>query len=172
MEKSARLLFDEMLKKTCTWCRVFGIDSSYAKDVKDDELLGMAEGEGLALVSRDEELCDRARKKGIVCVFIQNDMLEEQIAQIVRELGLQLNFPDGSRCPACNHELRTVGKDSVKDRVPGNAWELNEAFWLCDGCMKAYWRGGHWENITRIFENVRALLEQTNKKPTATKREC
>lgn len=163
MEK--KLLFDEMLKRTCTWLRIFGVDCRYEKGRDDDELLEIAEKEGYILITKDEKLSQRCVKRGVGTVFIRNGTLEGQVAQVVRDLGLELSFPERTRCPDCGAMLRIAGKEEVKGKVPEGAYNDNTEYWLCDRCGKAYWRGGHWENITRIYGNVEALLKQTNKKP-------
>lgn len=159
-----KLLFDEMLKKACAWMRIFGIDSAYAGGRDDDALLKAALDGGLVLATRDVELAKQCAAHGARCVLVRSDKAEAQIAQIAEELGLEFGFPEESRCPACNGELRAAGKKEAEGKVPDNVFAQNEEYWVCVGCGKIYWRGGHWANITRIFENVKAALKQTNKK--------
>ncbi|MFH1393927.1 MAG: Mut7-C RNAse domain-containing protein [Candidatus Micrarchaeota archaeon] len=163
MEK--KLLFDEMLKRPCTWLRIFGLDCRYEKGRGDDELLEIDRDEGYTLITKDEALSRRCTKEGVRTVLIKNGSLEEQIAQVVSELDLELSFPDRTRCPACGSLLDVAGKEEMRGKIPEKTYENNNEYWICCMCGKAYWRGGHWMNITRIFGNVEALLKQTNKKP-------
>lgn len=162
--QNPRLLFDEMLKSACTWMRIFGIDSTYGKGRGDSELLKAALEDGYALITRDAELAKRCSAKGGRCVLVRSVARDGQLAQVAKELGLEFRFPEETRCPACNGELKQAGKKDAKGRVPEKVYAQNKEFWACGGCGKVYWRGGHWVNITRIFKNVEAALGQTNKK--------
>ncbi len=147
-----RLIFDEMLRRTATWCRIFGVDSRYVRDVPDSEILKIAEDENRVLVTRDEKLAELCRTK---VVLLKNDRLEDQLNQLKSELGGIFTFPEKTRCPACNGRLEIVDKEKVKDRVVDNVYKQNEKFWECEECGKVYWEGSHWKNITRIFKNIK-----------------
>jgi len=150
-----RLLFDEMLKRTATWCRIFGVDSAYIQDVADNELLKTAKEEGRIVVTRDEELAERCRTANVRTILLKNDKLEDQLDQLKSELGSIFTFPEKTRCPACNGELKIADKEQVKEKVIDNVYKQNEKFWACKECGKVYWEGSHWKNITKIFKNIK-----------------
>ena len=146
-----RLIFDEMLNRTATWCRIFGVDSRYVKGIPDSEILKIAKDEKRILITRDEKLAEMCKK----AVLLKNDKLEDQLNQLKSELGDIFTFPEKTRCPACNGELEIVDKEKVKDKVVDNVYKQTEKFWLCKECGKVYWEGSHWKNITRIFKNIK-----------------
>jgi len=150
-----RLIFDEMLKRTAAWCRIFGVDGLHAKDMDDSEILKTAKSEERILVTRDEELAKRCESAGMRVIMLKNDKLEDQLNQLKSELGNIFTFPDKTRCPACNGELEITDKEKVKGKVIDNVYEQNEKFWVCKECGKAYWEGSHWKNITRIFKSIK-----------------
>ena len=150
-----RLLFDEMLKRTVTWCRIFGIDSRYVKDMTDSEIIKTAKQEQRIVITRDEELADRCRAHDIKFILLKSDKLEEQLSQLKSVFGDVFSFPEKTRCPACNGELEIVGKEEVKEKIPGNVYKKKEKFWVCKECEKIYWEGSHWKNITRIFKSIK-----------------
>ncbi|MDD5171485.1 MAG: Mut7-C RNAse domain-containing protein [Candidatus ainarchaeum sp.] len=153
-----KFLFDEMLKRTASWCRIFGLDVEFLPGKTDSALLEYAETNKLVFVTRDVELAERCAKHGVTRIFVTSDDREEQIAQIVRETGARLSFPDETRCPDCNGMLAVADRASVEGDVPEKVAERNERFWRCTACKKVYWEGGHWKNITRVYEKVKALL--------------
>lgn len=153
-----RFLFDEMLKRTASWCRIFGLDVEFLTGKSDSELLEYAKTSKLVFVTRDNELAKRCAKNGVICVFVASDVREEQIAQIVKESGAKLTFPDDTRCPECNGKLAVVDGASVNGEVPESVSSQETRFWRCGGCKKVYWEGGHWKNITRVHGRVRELL--------------
>ncbi len=150
-----RLIFDEMARRTATWCRIFGVDSVYAKDFSDSKILKTAKEENRIVVTRDGELAGRCRAADVKVVLLKTDKFEDQLNQLKSELGDIFTFPENTRCPACNGELDIVDKDEVKDRVIDNVYEQNEKFWICKNCGKIYWEGSHWKNITRIFKSIK-----------------
>lgn len=154
-----KFLLDEMLKKTATWCRIFGLDSEFLSGRGDSELLAYAKKNDLIFVTRDLELSLRCEKQRIKCIFVRSEAVEEQIAQIVKDTGTELTFPDKTRCPKCNGELGIVTKEDINREVPENVL-THQRFWKCKNCNKIYWEGSHWSNITKQYEKVKKLLSE------------
>jgi len=160
-----KLVLDEMLGRLAKWLRIFGIDTDYAKGISDGEVLSIAKQGGRILVTRDEPLSGRCIKQGIGCHLLRSDKLEEQLAELKSELKLEFTFPEKTRCPACNHPLKTVSSLEVSGLVHENVQKRFDSFWLCSKCNKAYWEGSHWRNLTRIFNEANRLAaKQTYKK--------
>lgn len=153
-----KLLFDEMLKRTVSWCRILGIDSEFLSGKSDTALLEYAKNKKLIFVTRDAPLYQRCVKAGVSCLLIKSDVIEEQIAQIVKETGAVISFPEKTRCAACNGELDVVSRESVKAEVPETTYETQNKFWKCRSCGKIYWEGGHWRNIRKVYDKVKELL--------------
>jgi len=149
-----KLLLDEMLKRTTKWLRIFGIDTEHAAGRDDDALLEVAGKDGRILVTKDVELFARCQKRKLDCHFLKSNKLEDQLAELQDSLAFRFTFPDKTRCPACNAELRIVSGLEVEGLVEASVLEHHKKFWKCPGCGKVYWEGSHWKNITRIFECV------------------
>lgn len=152
-----KLLFDEMLKNLASWFRILGFDSAFSSGKSDSQLLHLAMKEGRTLVTRDLPLTLRCEKHGVGFVFIKSDIIEEQIAQVLRETGLRPIFPNFTRCASCNGELADAPKEGLAGKVPANTLEHHERFWRCKTCGKIFWEGGHWKNIRRIYEKALEL---------------
>lgn len=152
-----RLLFDEMLRRLASWCRILGIDSEFLPGKSDSALLLYAQKNGMALITRDFPLASRCEKRGVRFILIKSDRIEEQIAQILRESGAAVSFPEKTRCASCNGELGVVQKEGVADSVPPNVLAGHEKFWRCTKCGRVFWEGGHWKNITRIYGEAKKL---------------
>jgi len=150
-----RLIFDEMLKRTATWCRIFGVDSAYIRDVPDSAIIKTAKDESRILVTRDERLAHEAKNQGAETILLESDSLDQQLSRLKAALGDIYTFPEKTRCPACNGELGIVEKEKIKEKVPENVYRQNDKFWVCKECGKAYWEGGHWKNITKIFKSIK-----------------
>ena len=153
-----KLLFDEMLKSLASWSRILGIDSRFYPGKSDSELLVMARKEGLILVTRDVRLNIRCQSSGVRSILIKQDSIEEQIAQLLSESGAEVTFPEKTRCAKCNGELLDAPPDSIKGDVPEAVLKTHARFWRCSSCRSVYWEGGHWKNITRIYEKAKAMM--------------
>jgi uncharacterized protein with PIN domain len=157
-----KFLFDEMLKRLASWCRILGLDSAFYSGKGDTALIALAKKEGRIVVTRDLALSLRCEKAGLRCVFIKSDDIVEQIAWLVKDTGAQgeISFPEKTRCASCNGELEAVGRDAMRagGKLPENVIEHHERFWRCLSCGKVYWEGGHWRNIMRLYEQAKAKM--------------
>ena len=153
-----KLVFDEMLKRTATWCRILGIESEYFTDKTDSELLEYAKSNNFVLVTRDVQLASRCKKHEVKCIFIKSNVVEEQIAQIISDSGVEVSFPERTRCPVCNGELEVVSPESLKDEIPEDVYASKKKVWKCKNCGKAYWEGSHWKNIEKFYQRIKKLL--------------
>lgn len=158
MAEEVRLLFDEMLKNLAHWCRILGVYSEFITGKSDTQLLEYARKKGLIFVTRDFPLYERCKKKGMACVLVKDEPLEDQLVQVLSETGAEVTFPEKTRCASCNGELEVVDKGSLAGQVPEKTFETQERFWKCGKCGKIFWEGSHWRNIGRIFKDVRERL--------------
>jgi hypothetical protein len=153
-----KLLFDEMLKSLASWARILGIYSDFYSGKNDSELLSIARKEELILVTRDLRLHIRCQTAGVKSILIKSDAIEEQLAQLLKESGAVVTFPEKTRCAKCNGELVDASADDVKADVPDAVAKTHSKFWRCSSCKRVYWEGGHWKNILRIYEKAKAIM--------------
>ena len=146
-----KFLVDAMLGRLAKWLRIMGYDTAYFRQVEDHDLVRIARAEGRTLLTRDREL---TRRKGVTSLFVQSDKFEEQVRQLLRDVGLKTDR-DYSRCALCNTLLRPVDKEQVKDRVPPYVLRRHLYFSLCPECDKVYWRGTHWQRMQQRIEELR-----------------
>ena len=149
--RTMKLLLDGMLGRLAKWLRLLGYDTAYFPDLDDHELVRLARAQGRVLLTRDREL---TRRRGLTCLLVESDELEEQIQQVISDLNLKTERPF-SRCPVCNTLLQEVEKPSVKGRVPPYVFRTKEHFNLCPECGRIYWRGTHWDNMRQEMARIR-----------------
>jgi len=152
--RAMKLLLDGMLGRLAKWLRLLGHDTAYLPDLDDNELVRQARAQGRILLTRDREL---TRRRGLNCLLIESDELEEQLHQVVSELRLETKQPF-SRCPVCNTPLQQIEKSLVKTRVPPYVFRTKEHFSLCPGCDRIYWRGTHWANMRQEMARIQSGL--------------
>jgi len=146
-----------MLGSLARWLRFLGYDTLYPEAMGDTAILQLAKREGRLLLTRDKELSGRARDGGRL---VRSDVLDDQIAQVKAELGLDLCGQKLlSRCSLCNTVLDAISKEEAGPAgVPAPVLHRHDRFWRCPGCGQLYWPGSHYE---RIMEKI-GELEKTS----------
>ena len=143
------LLADAMLGRLCKWLRILGYDTVYALSWSDHQIAARARAQDRVVLTRDREL---AKRKGIRCLLIRSQNLEEQIAYVLEAFGLPPD--DRIRCPQCNTLWVVAWPQQVQDRVPRHVLNTQTKFALCPTCDKVYWPGTHWDNIQSTLERI------------------
>ncbi len=146
-----RFVADHMLGRLAKWLRILGYDTVYSPSLDDPDLVRISQAEGRLLLTRDTGI---ARRKGVDCLLVNSDKLDEQLAQVVRHCGLHLDGELMSRCLRCNEVLDEVHRETARDRVPPYVWQTQSQFRRCPACSRLYWRGTHWD---KMRERIAAL---------------
>ncbi len=157
-----KFLVDSMLGHIAMWLRLLGYDTYYEIDADDTHLLTLAANDHRILITRDIELCNRAKSKSIPCILLENNSHEEQLAYVIAAYNLRrIPDPNFSRCVHCNGKLIKVDKEHVKNRVPEKVYNYHEVFWVCLKCNQVYYVGKHWKNILEFFKKVNSILDKS-----------
>jgi uncharacterized protein with PIN domain len=143
-----------MLGRLAKWLRLLGIDTVYAGRLSDHQIAAIARAEGRVVLTRDREM---TRRKGIRSLYVDSQVLDEQLVQIVGELGLSLEGESErrpARCSVCNQPLVRVSRDEARSQVPPYVWQTQSLFHRCPKCERIFWPGTHWEHIQETIERT------------------
>ena len=160
-----RFLVDGMLGGLARRLRVLGYEVRYDASAKDNDLLTIAGEENMLLLTRDEELYQRALAKKIASALVVGETEEERLAQMASSFGVRLdtNMAE-TRCPECGASLIEKSKSDIANEVPEESLKTYDQFWKCSNqsCEKVYWVGSHWKQIRHTLEEAAKLarLEQ------------
>lgn len=136
------------------WLRAIGYEAHWRADIDDGELLEQAQELAACLLTTDSLLMERGvLRDGIIpALWIPPSLKKrEQLALVVRELQLPIREP---RCMACGGEFIKVDKEGARSRIPPKTYLWLNEFFECTGCHKLFWRGTHWERISRDLERI------------------
>jgi uncharacterized protein with PIN domain len=148
-----RFLVDAMLGHVARDLRLLGLDARYAGGLDDPAVLGLAQRDGLRLITCDAALARRARS--LLHLRVRSRYREEQVREVLRSLPRNVAVAPFSRCLACSEPLRRLSGAQAARFVPDHvAWSAEE-FWYCRGCRKAYWRGSH---VSGLEQRARDLI--------------
>ena len=149
-----------MLGGLARWLRMLGYMTEYDGEADDNSLLLSSEIPDTVLLTRDEELYNRALAKGIHSILLVGGREEARLGQLARTLGISLEMDMATtRCPECGSELHEVSKVQAATAVPAKSLELYDRFWRCSNasCEKTYWVGSHWKQIRHTLEEARKM---------------
>ena len=139
---------------------MLGYETQYEPNIDDDSLLQRSQVDETVLLTRDEELYKRAKKRNITSVLVLGDAEDVRLAQLAKNLGISLEINMAStRCPACGSTISEISKDEAAKSVPATSRKLYDRFWRCTNeiCAKTYWVGGHWKRIRETLEEARRV---------------
>jgi hypothetical protein len=142
-----------MLGALARWLRALDVDVAYDPALDDAALVARAVAEGRTILTRDRRLTERRLARNHL--LIRSDDVDEQVRQVVAELGLR---PEPGRflgrCLRCNTPLETIDAEQARARVPPWVARTHEEFRACPACGRVYWRGTHVERMARRMEKM------------------
>ena len=152
-------LVDAMLGNIAKKLRLLGYDSEYFSDIDDSKLIEKARIENRIILSKDQNLINRARKNELSSVYITKENEIEQFLEILESTHLKFDKISGNtaRCTKCNSHTSQINKTEIKNKVPLGVLENNDEFWKCDGCDQIYWEGTHIKNLQEFVNKIRQL---------------
>jgi uncharacterized protein with PIN domain len=153
-----KFIADGMLGKLTRWLRMLGQDVKYSNQFEDEELIATANKEHRVLLTRDLELYQRARAKGIDAFYVEGRTEAEKLAELAKRFDFPLVIDlKCSRCPRCNTKIRPTPKEELAGKVEKNTFIYYDEFWKCPKCGHIYWQGAHWEGIHATLEKAKKL---------------
>ena len=152
-------LVDAMLGNIAKKLRLLGFDSEYFSDIDDSKLIEKARIENRIILSKDQNLINRAKKNELSSVYITKENEIEQFLEILESIHLKFDKISGNtaRCTKCNSLTSQINKTEITNKVPLGVLENNDKFWKCDGCDQIYWEGTHIKNLQKFVNKIRQL---------------
>ncbi len=155
-----KFVVDGMLGGLARWLRMLGYIVDYDSRTNDDNLLRIADEENMVLLTRDEQLYERAQAKNLSSLLVLGETEGERLGQLARVMGISLVIEMAeTRCPECGSRLNEVSKEDVSSVVPAASLKMYSQFWRCTSveCGKVYWVGSHWKQIHHTLEEARRI---------------
>lgn len=155
-----RFVVDGMLGGLARWLRMLGHVVNYDSNRDDNSLLRIANEQGMILLTRDEELYNRAQARNIPSLLVMGETEERRLGYLAKALDISLDIDMAeTKCPECGSELIRVSQDEVSNAVPVASLKKYSKFWKCanSDCGKVYWVGSHWKQIRQTLEEARRV---------------
>ncbi len=134
---------------------MMGYDTLFFSGGDDSDMIATALAEDRVLLTRDTRIMQRrlVTTGRLKAVFIQSEEPEQQMRQVLKTLELDIRFRPFALCLECNRPLVERSRRQVKDRVPPYVLKTQQQYMECPACGRIYWRGTHWQAMSRKLES-------------------
>jgi uncharacterized protein with PIN domain len=147
-----RFLLDCHLGRLTSRLRMLGFDCLYRNDYTDAEIAASLESDERILLTRDRRLLMRKSVVYGYCLRSLNSRV--QLFEVVRRFDLAGRVTPFRRCLRCNHPLESVEKSVILGRLEPLTRKYFDEFHACPVCGQIYWKGSHYEQMTKLLEEI------------------
>lgn len=147
-----RFILDNHLGRLAAYLRMMGFDTLYRNSYQDEELARVSNEEDRILLTRDRRLLMRSLvRRG---AWMRSQDPKQQLVEVIRRYHLSGLFRPFQRCLRCNHPLEGVSKEQVLSRLEPLTKLYYDEFHICPSCGQIYWKGSHFEMMSKFLEKV------------------
>ena len=136
-----KFIADVMLGRLAKRMRLLGLDVLYGRTLNDNEIIHLSLEQDRVILTRDKALGDRPLAENHL--FINSDLVQKQIDQVLSSFPLGTLLDPFSRCSECNNPLDRITREEAQDLVPHHVYENKYLFLHCPQCKRTYWQGTH-----------------------------
>jgi hypothetical protein len=151
--RETKFVADVHLGRLARYLRLVGFDTLYDNNWHDGELTQLSSNEGRILLTRDIELLKRSSVTH--GYYVRSDDPQRQVLEVTRRFHLDQDLRPLTRCMTCNGLLSPVDKTAVAHRLPPGTRDTFDDYSRCSECGRIYWRGSHYEELTRVIDAVK-----------------
>jgi len=150
--REPKFIADVNLGKLARKMRLLGFDTSYSNNFSDKEIIRQAIKEKRTILTRDVGLLKvKTVTRGY---WVRSVYANEQTMEVVKKFDLFNLIQPFTRCSVCNGLLHPVAKEQVIAELPERTKRYFNEFYRCTGCARVYWKGTHYQKITRFIEDL------------------
>ncbi len=150
-------LFDRMLGKLCRRMRLLGFDSELNPESEQGRFLVKADREKRLAVTMSRRKTDRP---GTPPLVLRSRGVNQQVIELLGALNPTPRLEPFTRCLECNSVLEDLPGEKAPGRVPRDIIENLDSFKVCPGCRRVYWKGSHFEAMSRTIGKITQKLKQ------------
>jgi uncharacterized protein with PIN domain/sulfur carrier protein ThiS len=155
--REPRFIADVHLGSLSKYLRMLGFDVLYKNKFSDAEIIGISLNEKRTILTRDRELLKN--NKITHGYWVRTAGTEEQVKEVIIRFDLKNNISEFLRCLECNNILVPIEKEKIEGRIPPKVKQRQNEFWYCPNCDKVYWKGTHYEKMSKFIEQLRNDLQ-------------
>lgn len=147
-----RFVADVHLGKLARLLRLLGMDTAYASNMDDPEIIEKALMEDRAVLTRDLGLLKHGNLQH--GYWLRSTDPEQQVKEVLDYFELKTNLQPFTRCMNCNGLLEPANKEAILDQIPPNVTQWCDEYRQCTDCDKIYWKGSHYEKLVKKINRM------------------
>jgi len=149
-----QFVVDVNLGKLAKLLRMCGFDGVYSNNYTDHGVAQLAESENRIVLTRDRRLL----KQRIIThgYWLRSTDPDRQIYEVLRRFDLFSIVKPFNRCLECNGLIKPVEKDEIFDQLEPRTIQYFDEFYQCQDCKKIYWKGSHYEHMTKFLDDIKS----------------
>ena len=153
-----RFIVDNNVGKLAKWLRIMGYDALLFTEEDDGKMVKVALAQNRVILTKDTQIMRRrlVTSGRLRAILVEDSDAKAQLQQVVEALNLDYQFRPFSICLECNESLVERSKDEVRDLVPPYVFNAQSQYMECPSCHRIYWRGTHWQAMSRELEKLAA----------------
>ena len=151
-----KFIVDNNVGKLAKWLRIMGYDALLFTEEDDGKMVKVALAQNRVILTKDTQIMRRrlVTSGRLRAILVEDSDAKAQLQQIVEALKLDFQFRPFSICLECNQSLVERSKDEVRDLVPPYVFNAQSQYMECPSCHRIYWRGTHWQAMSRELEKL------------------
>lgn len=151
-----RFIVDTNAGKLAKLLRLMGYDTIFFRGEDDSNMIRAALAENRIILTRDTHINKRrvVARGRLRVVLLDSDDAEQQVRQVARTLGLDCRHRPFTLCLECNQPLVVKSREEVKELVPPYVFQTQVQYMQCPNCRRVYWKGTHWERMSRKLDRL------------------
>lgn len=151
-----KFIVDSNVGRLARWLRIAGFDTVFINDLDDNRLVRLALSEGRVLLTKDTQILKRrlVTSGRLKAILLEDDEVKAQLRQVVKALNLGDKIKPFTLCLECNQPLVPKEKEEIKGLVPPYVFQTQTQYMQCPACHRVYWRGTHWQRMSRELEKI------------------
>jgi hypothetical protein len=153
-----KFIVDNNVGKLAKWLRIMGYDALFFTGEDDGRMVKVALAQNRVILTKDTQIMRRRliTSGRLKAILIEGDDPKAQLQQITEAFNLDYQFKPFSICLECNENLVERDKDEVRDLVPPYVFKTQNLYMECPSCHRIYWRGTHWQAMSRELDRFTA----------------
>lgn len=151
-----KFIVDSNVGRLARWLRIAGFDTIFINDLDDNRLVRLALSESRVLLTKDTQILKRrvVATGRLKVILIESEEVKAQLRQVIKALNLGDKIKPFTLCLECNQPLVPREKEEVEGLVPPYVFKTQTQYMQCPSCHRVYWRGTHWQRMSRELEKI------------------
>jgi len=146
-----KFIVDSNVGKLARWLRMMGYDALFFDEEDDGKMAKIALAQSRIIITKDSEFMKRrvVTTGRVKAILVSGDNSELQMRKVIDEMNLNHEYRPFTRCIECNVDLIPRERGDLEQAVPERVFAIQEQYMQCPSCHRIYWRGTHWQAMSR-----------------------